>query len=94
MGLQIQKNIKKVDVYAYAMILYQVFANTKPWLDVTTSEIEEKVLANTRPEIPKSVDAKIANLIERCWHSNPETRTTFTDSVIYLLGYCRQKEIA
>ena len=66
---------RKVDIFAYAMILYYVFTGVKPWVNlVSVSEIEEKVLKGDRPEFTKQIESNIKEIIINCWDPDPETR--------------------
>lgn len=40
---------------------------------------------NLRPSIPKNCPEDIVDLLERCWHSNPQKRPKF-DEIAYILS--------
>lgn len=43
--------LQKIDIYAYAIIVYEVFSRRKPWKDMNKDEIVKGVLAGYRPEL-------------------------------------------
>ena len=81
-GITSALQIKKVDVYAYAMIIYQVWSGIKPWNGLESVDIENKVLANLRPEIPDQItNESIRDLIKACWQEDPVQRPSFSQIV-------------
>ena len=74
---------KKVDVFAYAMILYYIFTGDKPWgNEMSVSEIETHVFNGERPPIEDKTSLK--ELICQCWHADPNQRLFF-DEVLTIL---------
>jgi hypothetical protein len=77
-GIDVEINLKKVDVYAYAMILYQVWTGIKPWEDIGDEDIERCVLSNQRPQFPKDFqNSQMKDLITTCWSNSSEDRLYF-----------------
>lgn len=79
----------KVDVYAYAVLLYQMFTQTVALDDVarpirSKEQLMMRVGRGARlrrcPEIPDA----IWNLITECWVTDPRSRPTFVKIVKYL----------
>jgi serine/threonine protein kinase len=68
-----------VDVYAYAMLLYQICTRSMPWaLDGKHAfTLFTYVSDGKRPDIPRSVPANFRDLITACWSHNPSARPTF-----------------
>lgn len=84
-------DFKKVDVYAFAMCLYYIYAE-KPWINVsTTAEIETKVLKGERPSMDGfkkyngTKEECIATLIEACWDQEESKRPNFTSIINELM---------
>ena len=78
--------VNKVDVYAYAMTLWQMLTGKEPWLELYTDSLDgyvEKlkstVVSGKRPQLD-SRWGNLQNLIQLCWNHSPESRPTF-DSV-------------
>ena len=69
--------LKKIDVYAFAMIAYYIWFETKPWGKHNLEEIQAKVLKSERPSFPESKDEEIKDLIQKCWQQDPHERPTF-----------------
>ena len=75
----------KVDVYAFAMIMYVVLSGLEPYKDCKNQMVlARKVLAGERPPIPGHVAAPYRELIERCWDTSPEMRPDFSEIVMCL----------
>ena len=74
--------LKKVDVYAYAVVLFQIVTGIKPWESLTPHEIQLKVLSNCRPEFPETcLDKSKKALIQYCWNQDPHERPSFHEIV-------------
>ena len=71
---------KKVDVYAYAMTIYNVYLRAKPWGSLSQDEIEKRVLNGERPELSIG-DDNIKEVIEAAWDQDPAKRPDF-DSIL------------
>ncbi|KAL0490906.1 RGS domain-containing serine/threonine-protein kinase [Acrasis kona] len=71
----------KVDVYSFGVLLCELFTQKKPWREVQSTKIKEKVLAEERPVITASVPMDIQNLIRDCWKQSPLSRPTM-DQVV------------
>ena len=73
-------DLKKIDVFAYAMVLYYVWTGVKPWgEEISPDEIESLVLSNKRPEFSVKLKESIRSLIESSWHANPDHRLSFSE---------------
>ena len=74
---------KAIDVYAYAMTLYEVLMQKVPWHGLNTTQIKENVLSGHRPPIEPKTRFEdiplIVQFIERCWSQNPLERPRFQD---------------
>jgi len=70
------------DVYAYGVILYELFMKKPPWDFNREAEIKDAVCSGTRPEFPQEfVKTPMAQLITRCWEGIVSDRPTFNDIV-------------
>ena len=57
-----------MDVYAFAIILYEIFAVEIPFQRLTVDEIRNRVIAGKRPNIPSyGFSPRLVRLIEDCW---------------------------
>ena len=70
----INDNLKKIDVYSFGMILWEMITNTVPF-EVKLSEIKKYVLEEkVRPEVPTNIDKSLTTLIRNCWDSELSKR--------------------
>jgi serine/threonine protein kinase len=70
-----------VDVYAYAMLLFQLCTGRLPFPGVRPGELNRKIMSGKRPNIPESVSAPFAALITACWAHNQLERPTFAQII-------------
>lgn len=85
-----QEYNETVDIYSYAMILYQLLVGVAPWallagLDAVRRASEE----GDRPLIPRDVDIRLQNLLQDCWNEKPNTRPPFTKILDTLSSYSK-----
>jgi serine/threonine protein kinase len=77
-----------VDVYAYAMVLYELCVGEKPWSNprdggpqLTLFNLMRNVKKGKRPTVPDWVHPAYKELMTKCWAQNPEERPTFRQIV-------------
>jgi serine/threonine protein kinase len=74
-----------IDVYAYGVIVLSLFTKGNFTLSgkrVTSLPQLARALADgVRFDIPTNLEGWCRDLIQQCWHSNPDHRTTFEDIV-------------
>jgi len=70
-----------VDVYAFAMILYEVLSEKRPFDGIFICKLMNDVLNGARPDIPSSILSPYTELIQKCWDQHPQNRPTFTQIV-------------
>eukprot|EP00118_Oscarella_pearsei_P008222 m.41537 g.41537 ORF g.41537 m.41537 type:complete len:670 (+) comp33201_c0_seq3:1425-3434(+) len=77
---------RKVDVYGYAIILWQLEEMKRPYAGETAQlTVRENVLAGVRPYLSKdNAPPPFQNLIIQCWAALPEKRPTFREIVDHL----------
>ncbi|VDM18168.1 unnamed protein product [Hydatigera taeniaeformis] len=75
---------KPGDVYAFAIIMHEVFCQTSPYGPdyFSASEILERVMAQEcppfRPQLPKTgIPSAVTGILQRAWSENPTLRPTF-----------------
>eukprot|EP00529_Nitzschia_sp_RCC80_P025099 CAMPEP_0113483086 /NCGR_PEP_ID=MMETSP0014_2-20120614/23253_1 /TAXON_ID=2857 /ORGANISM="Nitzschia sp." /LENGTH=522 /DNA_ID=CAMNT_0000376623 /DNA_START=259 /DNA_END=1827 /DNA_ORIENTATION=- /assembly_acc=CAM_ASM_000159 len=67
------------DVYAYAMILWLIFALEPPFSLYTEKMILERVCERGyRPKLFSSWSPRLSQLIHQCWSENPHERPSFS----------------
>merc|ERR1712178_555609 len=73
----------KVDVYSFAMVMYEVLTRELPFFDVpnvSAFDLLNMVAAGDRPRVPygsEPPDGFVA-LMESCWLATPHDRPDFT----------------
>jgi serine/threonine protein kinase len=73
-----------VDVYSYAMVLYQIVTLSIPWENESQKErfgLRPYLEKGQRPVIPNFVPPAYKQLIEACWDQNASARPSFRDIV-------------
>lgn len=69
---------RKVDVYGFGLILWEMVAGTIPYKDMTPIQAAFAVVhKNLRPSIPGDCPPAMRALIEQCWSTHPEKRPEF-----------------
>jgi serine/threonine protein kinase len=67
---------EKVDVYAFAMVMLEVWTVEIPWAGYRIQEIGGRVARGERPNAASRLPASYGQLASRCWASLPGTRPT------------------
>nr|KAJ0228509.1 hypothetical protein LSAT_V11C100048950 [Lactuca sativa] len=70
---------RKVDVYGFGLILWEMVAGALPYKDMTPIQAAFAVVhKKLRPSIPTTCPLALRTLIELCWSSNPQNRPNFS----------------
>eukprot|EP01113_Clastostelium_recurvatum_P005252 TRINITY_DN12344_c0_g1_i1.p2 TRINITY_DN12344_c0_g1~~TRINITY_DN12344_c0_g1_i1.p2 ORF type:complete len:656 (-),score=105.63 TRINITY_DN12344_c0_g1_i1:96-2063(-) len=72
-----QRYSEKVDVYGFALILYECFARSIPFGDCDSVPASHMAAQGKRPNIPDTCPPAWAQLITRCWDPVPADRPGF-----------------
>jgi hypothetical protein len=67
------------DVFAFGVLLFEIFARDRPWRQVEAREVGRRVLDGERmrvPELPNQRYADIERLMPECWRHEPAQRPT------------------
>ena len=69
----------KVDVYSFAILLYEILTGKEPNFELDDQEaIRAAIIIGNRPEIPRDiVPQAYIELINECWNNNGSERPTF-----------------
>ena len=72
----------KVDVYAYAIVMWEVAAKDLPYRGLDATQIIAQVMMNDmRPKIPTVVPTGFKELCQQCWSRDPINRPSFAEIV-------------
>lgn len=98
---------KKIDVYAFSILMYEVVTDLTPYPAIKTKGIHRILYLinneNYRPKFNNNIKNSIQKLIEKCWSHNPKERPNFkeifnklsgiTDGEKYLLEGVNKEEL-
>ena len=74
---------RKVDVYAFGVLLGEVMTGEVPFLGYDYADLKRKVPRGERPSLPRyDCPESIKRLVEDCWHTSDKNRPDF-DDVVY-----------
>jgi len=77
---------EKSDVYSYAIVLWEIITCQEPFPEMESYPVFRKAVCkdNLRPPLSKDMLPSLCQLIERCWHRNPEERPSFAQIIMML----------
>lgn len=71
---------EKSDVYSFGVILWELCTLQQPWGGMNSMQVVGAVgFQNRRLDIPDNLDPVIADIIQRCWQTDPKLRPTFAE---------------
>jgi serine/threonine protein kinase len=77
-----QSFTEKSDVYSYAMTCYKILTGLEPFeREGYPQNNYDVVLEGARPKLPRDINPCFAELLTRCWHTEPSERPTFEEIV-------------
>ncbi|KAL7605429.1 integrin-linked protein kinase 1 isoform X2 [Lactuca sativa] len=77
----------KVDVFSFALILQEMIEGCQPFVTMNERDVPKLYAAKERPPFKapsKSYAHGLKELIEECWHENPERRPPFRQIIVRL----------
>jgi len=78
---------EKVDIYSYAMILFEVICREIPYEEEDPAQVGQLTVEGMRPDleaVPPDCPKLLKELMMRCWHADPDERPPFRDIVVFL----------
>jgi len=83
-----EKYNEKVDVYSYALMIWEMLSNQVPYFEYGAMDLLMEVAVNgKRPKIPVHCPTALASLIAECWDANPKKRPSFADILKRLTNF-------
>jgi eukaryotic-like serine/threonine-protein kinase len=65
---------RRSDVYSLGAVVYELLAGTPPFAAIAPAELGRTVQAVDAPELPNTVDARLAAIVARCLSRDPAAR--------------------
>ena len=66
--------VKRSDVFAFGVLLFEIFARSKPWPDKTNMAVVMAVGKGERMQPPESAPKRVRQLMLDCWAHEPSDR--------------------
>lgn len=71
---------EKCDVYSFGVILWELSTLQQPWGGMNPMQVVGAVgFQHRRLDIPDNVDPVVADIIKKCWQTDPKLRPTFAE---------------
>ncbi|CAN0891488.1 Probable serine/threonine-protein kinase SIS8 [Linum grandiflorum] len=71
---------EKCDVYSYGVILWELCTMQQPWGGMNPMQVVGAVgFQHRRLDIPTDLDPAVADIIQKCWQTDPKLRPTFAE---------------
>ncbi|KAH0793138.1 megakaryocyte-associated tyrosine-protein kinase [Histomonas meleagridis] len=68
---------KETDVYAFGLLMYEIFTGHQPYQGLTPDKIQENLTNGVLPEMPLQIPQAYATIIRECLSKDPNNRPTF-----------------
>lgn len=76
---------EKCDVFSYGVILWELCTLLQPWEGMNPMQVVGAVgFQQRRLDIPADVDPTVAEIIEKCWQTDPQMRPSFSEIMVAL----------
>jgi serine/threonine protein kinase len=69
------------DIYSFGILLWEICTLQKAFIEITSSSFFSRVHGGARPAIRKIFSKRLKELLQACWHPNPEARPSFATIV-------------
>lgn len=83
---------EKVDVYSFAIVLWEICALRKPFAGMSVADhYREVIVGGLRPPVDPQWPAGLIQLLQACWHGDPDCRPSILEArerlrVVFLAG--------
>ncbi|GAX83961.1 hypothetical protein CEUSTIGMA_g11385.t1 [Chlamydomonas eustigma] len=74
-----------VDVYAFGILMWEMYTAQRPYGNMKQQQlVEEVVMRGLRPKFPAHAPTAYVQLAQACWSGSPQQRPTFEESLVML----------
>merc|ERR1712012_1043374 len=80
-----------VDIYSFAMILYEMFSGLVAFDGYTLPQVMKAVIKNQRPSIPADFPPKLREIVMAGWDEDPSVRPSLVVIEGILIMMCSAK---
>ncbi|XP_026380797.1 probable serine/threonine-protein kinase SIS8 isoform X1 [Papaver somniferum] len=71
---------EKCDVYSFGVILWELCTMQQPWGGMNPMQVVGAVgFQHRRLDVPDDMDPVVADIIQKCWQTNPKLRPSFAE---------------
>eukprot|EP00903_Cladosiphon_okamuranus_P019661 g18074.t1 len=70
---------KSVDLYAFGILLWEIFSRDIPFAGFSAADVREAVVSGGRPRVPTGNPSQVGQLMCRCWCQDPRQRPPFNE---------------
>lgn len=78
-----EKYTSSVDVYAFAILAYEIVTGNEPYSElgekISPFAFSKKIIDGYRPKLSDGITQKMKDLLERCWSKEPRERPSFDE---------------
>lgn len=68
------------DCYSFGLLATELLTGEKPFLGLPLGSVVFSVIySHARPDLPPDAPPRYADLVRRCWSSDPSARPTMSD---------------
>jgi mitogen-activated protein kinase kinase kinase 9 len=87
-----QRYTEKADVFSFGIIMWELASRLPPYQDMNGWQVAQEVAKNgLRPPEPADCPKPFYNLMQRCWHPDPEKRPDFDRIILELEEMIRHR---
>jgi serine/threonine protein kinase len=73
--------LKRIDIYALGIVMWEVYMRRQPYQGKPAMELALQIPKGLRPDVPSRCPEVYADLMTRCWSSDPAARPSSSDAL-------------
>ncbi|PKA61536.1 Serine/threonine-protein kinase HT1 [Apostasia shenzhenica] len=83
----------KVDVFSFAIVLWELATSKIPYDSMTPLQAALGVRQGLRPDLPDNMHPKLLDIMQRCWETVPALRPSFSEIIVDLEALLQQTRV-